>query len=385
MKFKTEQEILLEMIAKAQEQNLLSETDDIVERVESGELTDNQYVLDLATHAYINRTLVEMAEDIYLGMDIATARGEQLDKIGNIVNVHRLPGIAAQINLELSLDLPEAYDIIIPAGTVVEIDQLQVDPYITYTTDEQVTLAAGVTTATVTASSDRQALQRRVPAETTYGLTGFPLIHVYNREAGTTGRNIEEDNDYRQRILLWPVSNTTGTKASFDNYLGEVQGLDDYKLIPCPDGKIGYLVVVCDCNESRLPEIQAGIQENCMLLTDSPCYCVNHGPAFIDITINVEITKETIPYTISEITELIIQEINMFIDGGTSRNGNIIKGLRIGETFTPSQLIMHLHNVFPELLSVNVSSYNILDIDGNSTDVTDYTKLQCRIVEVENI
>ena len=374
MKFKTEQEILLEMIAKAQEQNLLSETDDIVERVEKGELTDNQYVLDLATHAYINRTFVEMAEDIFLGMDIATARGEQLDKIGNIVNVHRFPGIAAQINLELSLDLPEPNDIIIPAGTVVEIDQLQVDPYITYTTDEQVTIAAGVTTATVTASSDRQALQRRVPAETTYGLQGFPLVAVYNREAGTTGRNIEEDTDYRQRILLWPVINTVGTKASFEDYLGEVQGLDDYKLIPRPNGQIGYLIVVCDCNESRLPEIQAGIQDNCMLFTDDPCYCINPARTTLNVELSFEITREPIQHTVSEIIELIRQEVTIWIDGGTSRNGNVLHGLRIGETFTPSQLVMHLHNTFPELISVSVET--------EETSIPDENKFQSGTVEV---
>ena len=99
MNFKTEQEIHLAMIQKAQERNLISEADDLVERVANEEQTENQYVLDLATHAYILHDFTMLLEEMYTGVDIGTAMGEQLDRLGHLVNVPRLPGIPAQVTL----------------------------------------------------------------------------------------------------------------------------------------------------------------------------------------------------------------------------------------------------------------------------------------------
>lgn len=385
MEFKTEREILLNAIAKADELGLLGDTDDIVERVANGENTENQYVLDLSTHAYILSDFINQLEAVYESCDIATARGEQLDTLGRLVNVNRLPGIPSMMVLELSLALPSTSDLIIPAGTRVLIDELQVDPYITYTTDAQVKITAGSTEATVTCTSDYNGLQRKVPAESVYGLEGFPTVTVYNREESTSGRSIENDDDYRTRILLWNVKNQVGTESAFQAYLGEVQGLDDYKLIPRPDERIGYLDVVCDCNESRLPEIQSGLQENCMLFTDDPCYCVGPSRVFVDISLSARITREPIQHMVSEIIALIRHEVEVFIDGGTTRNGSVIQGRRIGETFTPSLLVMHLHNLFPELISIEVSDYNMINDGGEDCEVSDYDKLRCRTVEVDII
>ena len=381
MRFRTEKEILLEMIAKAQEHQLLGEADDIVERVGNDELTENQYVLDLATHAYILSDFMGQLEEMYTGVDIATARGEQLDRLGNLVNVERLPGLPAQIGLDLSLSLAENEDIIIPAGTVVLIDQLQVDPYITYTTDEQVTIKAGSTTASVTCSSDYHALQRRVPAECCYGLEGFANVLVTNRYEGTSGRTIEEDDQYRQRILLWNVKNQIGTKAAFDAYLGSYVGLDDYKLVAQPEG-VGTLTVVCDCTEDALIPLQRGIQENCMLYTDDPVDCVGYTPIHLDIAVTATVTREPIQHTVSELIELIQREVEVFIDGGNQRTGGTTHGLHIGEELAQSQLMMHLHQMFPELTEITAITVTPVPEEGQeeAEELSDYHKYQSRVV-----
>ena len=352
MYFKTETEILLSMIQKAQEVQLISEKDDLVERISNGEQTENQYVLDLGTHAYINSDLVEDMSDIYDGTDIATARGDQLDDFGHLFNVERHMGRAAQVSLQLSLPVAESTDIIIPAGTVVYIDELQVDPYITYTTDENITIRAGSTTASVTASSDYFTLQRRVPADCVRGLEGFPGVIATNTYAGTEGSSIEEDDDYRQRILLWSTINTRGTKDAFDEYLGKVEGLDDYKLIPRPQG-VGTLTVVCDCIEDRLYDIREGIQDKCMLLTDEVVQCVLPSTDVLDVDIHATLTSDPITNTMSEITELLRHETEVFLAGGDTRTGQTVQGLRIAESFVPSRLVMHLHNMFPEIVSLD--------------------------------
>ena len=368
MEFKTEKEILLSMVAKAQEQELLGDIEDIVEQIDNGQRTENQYVLDLATHAYILSDFTKQLEQMYQGVDVATAQGEQLDRLGNLVNVHRLPGIAAQLNLELYIDASQLDDIVIPAGTEVLIDNLQVNPYVTYTTDSKVVIQAGSTSVSVTASSNLYALQQRVPAETTYGLEGFPTVHVYNREAGTRGRTIEEDDDYRRRILLWNVQNQVGTKAAFEAYLGAVNGLDDFKLIPQPYG-VGTLTIVCDCTEETLITIRGEVQDKCMLFTDDPVDCVAPSPTDLDIEITATITRDPIQHTVSEIIELVQKEVESYIDGGNTRNGPVTAGLRIGEDFIPSKLVAHLHNQFPEFTSISC--------DTLETSNDDYHKFRC--------
>ena len=383
MKFKTEKEILLEMIAKAQEQHLISEADDIIERVGNDELTENQYVLDLATHAYILSDFMNRLEEIYTGVDIATARGEQLDRLGNLVNVERLPGLPAVIELQLSLPVSQSSDITIPAGTEVVIDQLQVDPYITYRTDEQVTISSGTTSASVTCSSDYHSLQRRVPEGCVQGLVGFPTVIVTNQYEGTQGRTIEDDDNYRQRILLWNVKNQIGTKAAFDAYLGSYKGLDDYKLIPRPEG-VGTLTVICDCNDNMLIPLQEDIQENCMLYTDDPVDCVGYTPICLDVTVNATVTREPIQHTVNELIELIQREVEVFIDGGDTRTGAVVHGLHIGEEFVSSQLMMQLHNTFPELTSITgiTATPALCEGEGEAPTLSDYHKYQSRTIQV---
>ena len=373
MKFKTEKQILATAVAKAQEYELITTSDDIVERVNNGEQTENQYVLDLATHAYILAEFVQVAEQIFEGMDIATARGQQLDNMGKLVNVPRYPGLAAKLELDVTLTLPESEDIFIPAGTVVLIDPLQVDEYITYTTDEDVTIAAGVTTATIMASSDMKAIQRRVPEDCVLGLEGFPQLHVRNEYAGTNGRSIENDNEYRQRILLWNVQNQRGTKEAFDAYLNTVEGLDDYKLIPLVEG-VGTMTVVCDCIESKIYEIEQGLRDNCMLITDRLVDCVNPDVTYMDISLDVTVTDDAIKYTLDELIKLIQAQTRIYLDGGYNINGDVVRGLRIGESFVPSQYVTYLHNLFPELISI---SCNTMDIS-----IGEYDVLRARDVEV---
>lgn len=373
MKFKNEDEILASMVSKAQEYELINTSEDILEQVMSGEITENQYILDLATHAYILEEFTGNLRDVYDSLDITTARGIQLDRLGVLVNVPRHPGLAAQLVITVSLDTPLDREVFIPAGTVVLIDPLQVLDYITYRTDVDVTIPSGVTSTTVSCSSDVESLQPRIPRECVYGLEGFPTLTVTNRDHGTCGRTIEGDDEYRQRLLLWPVRNERGTKQAFDAYLGTVKGLDDYKLIPQPEG-VGTLTVVCDCIESEAQSIREGIQENCMLYTDDPVDVVLPSRVPVDVVVDAVITRDPIQWTVAEVIGLIKNEVKVFIEGGLTRSSGNHVGLRIGEELVPSLLMTHLHNMFPELVSV--------DVDVDDVSVTDYDKLVLGSVEV---
>ena len=53
MNFLNENQLLALMIQKAQQSNLISLSDTVIEEALNGTNTENQYLLDLATHAYI--------------------------------------------------------------------------------------------------------------------------------------------------------------------------------------------------------------------------------------------------------------------------------------------------------------------------------------------
>lgn len=367
MKFKTEQEWLDMAIDKAEESDLITTDSGLRESIQEGQKTENQYVVDLATHAYINGEMSAVQERIYESFDLATARGESLDKFGNLVNVPRLPGIPAKLVVTVNLAVAQQADIIIQPGTRVLIDPTQVPDYVVYTTDETTTIKAGVTTATIYCSSNVSALQGRVSADSVTGLEGYPTLAVRNEYAGTNGRNMENDDEYRQRLQLWSVKNIRGTEESFKAYLGQVQGLDDYKLIPRDQG-VGTLTVLCDCVDSMLADIEEGIQKNCMLFTDEHVVCA--GPILMDLDVEVECVSADQPlqYTLSELTEMVQHEVGTFIGGGVTRTGESIHGLRIADDFIPSQLVMHLHNMFPELVSIECVT--------QQTSLTQYQKIR---------
>lgn len=374
MNFKNEKDILKLMLNQAQQKELISVDENFIQQVLDGEITENQYIIDLATHAYILHDFTTQLEEVNQSVDIATARGVQLDRLGNLLNVPRHMGVAAQLEIEVNLTLPETNDIFIPRGTELSIDALQVEDYVTYTTDDDVTIPAGVTTTTIMCSSNLQARQRRVAIESVYGLKGFPLLSVTNPDSGTSGRDIENDGEYRQRILLWNVANQRGTRQCFDAYLGELEGLDDYLLIPRPEGTIGTLTVVCDCIESQLPRIEEGIQEHCMIFTDQPAECVGVSRTVLDVSVSGTLVTTPISYTVSELQELIKSEIKVFVDGGYNRDGSVNRGLRIGEGFVQSQLLSHLHNMFPELLSISSVT--------EDTSIDEYHCFECGEVTV---
>ncbi len=374
MKYRTEKEILQMMLNQAQTSELISVDDQFIQQVLRGEITENQYIIDLSAHAYVLHDFSRQLESVNQSVDVATAVGAQLDKIGNLLNVPRHMGVAAQLEVELNLTLPEDNPIFIPRGTELIIDALQVPDYVTYSTDEDVTIPAGVTTATVLCSSNLMARQRSVAIDSVYGLNGFPQISTFNRDAGTSGRDIENDGEYRQRILLWNVANQRGTRQCFDAYLGDLEGLDDYLLVPRPEGEIGTLTIVCDCIESQLSRIEEGVQEHCMIFTDQPAECVGVSRTPLNVSVSCSVVDNPISYTVAELQQLIESEVKVFIDGGYNRDGSSNRGLRIGESFTQSRLLSHLHNMFPELLSISSST--------EDTTVDEYHKFRCGTVTV---
>ena len=91
MQHRTEQEILLQMIQEAQETELIRTNEELIPKLLNGERTENQYVLDLSMHSHVLEQLEDGIFNVYTDVDLNTATGEALDRLGRLVNIARAP------------------------------------------------------------------------------------------------------------------------------------------------------------------------------------------------------------------------------------------------------------------------------------------------------
>lgn len=365
MEFRTEEEILEEMLSKGQERNLLSMDENIIDKILEGENTENQYVLDLSTHAYTSSSLEDKAEEIYLGCSVDTATGEQLDRIGEKFGVFRSPATASIVDVDVSMITTSENPYYLPMGTKLELDPVtSSNTIVTYTLMDDYTIPAGVESMTVKARSDDLGSTTQLPAYSVIGLEGIADVTATNYVQSSGGRDIEEDDDYRQRIKNWSAKTVRGSRAQLEDYLLHLDNLKDYRLLPLWDG-VGTLKIICDCLPSELETIREGVQENCMLFTDDPCVCVLVEEQQLE---SISLTCWLGSYapngmTLDELSQLITGQVRVFVEGGTSRSGSTVKGIGIGGEFDPSRLIAFLHNEIPEVNNIKSNLVDVIQVE----------------------
>jgi hypothetical protein len=189
-----------------------------------------------------------------------------------------------------------------------------------------------------------------------YGFT------VTNPAGGTGGRNIEEDGEYRERVRSWSSALNIGTRACIDNYLGMYDGLDSYRLVPRYDG-VGTLKIVCDTLPTLLEQISSDVYENCMLVTDYPPLCVLPESTTLS-TLELTVSKGdgVTGYTDDELKQLVVAQVETFVNGGVKRDSTRVRGLGIGDDFIPSQLVQYLLGEFPELVNIVPDSMEVITV-----------------------
>lgn len=370
MQNKDEITVLLEMIEKGESNGLLVASEETIAQVKNGEVTSNQYVRDLATHAYSLSQLWKLCNEIYENIKVSTASGEALDNFGRLLNVIRVPSSPAYVDFTVSVSAASLTDIVIPAGTRLLIED--VVPVGDYFTMESITLPAGVTSVTGRAESIDHSYGFIIPAGGVTGLEGFPELSVTNDADGTHGRDIEEDDVYRERIKSWASKRVRGSRALYEDYLLHYDGLDSFKLIPRYDG-VGTMKIVCDTLESELDSIAAGVDANCKLETDYPTVCVLPESQTVSTLALSCVKGELGNLTESELTQIIVAQVQTFVEGGSTRSGSKYQGMSIGDDFYPSQLVQYLQTQVPEILNFSTSMAPVSVADLNKFHISEVT------------
>lgn len=363
MKFRTEKEILISMIAYAQEGNLISTDNDLLTRIENGEQTENQYVLLLSAIAHMGGDIESLAEEIYQGTNINNATGEQLDTIGKIFHVPRILAQSPLVEIVCTSPTSVDEDIVIPAGTGLIVKEIY-QSYGEYVTMEEARIEQGTDSVRIICEGDGSYMEG-LPISSVTGIKGFDTISATNPERGTNGCTIEEDDKYRERIRSWPSLNLRGTRDCIESYLDEYEGVNAYKLVPHYDGG-GTLKIVVDALPSVIEVLGDNLYNDCMLLSDYPPLVIPPVDKVVsDFSLDV-VLKDVVSYTADELVQIINSMVNVYMKGGITRTGARIRGLGIGESLSPSLLSKFLLEEIPEIANILFSTYHIIHCPEDS-------------------
>ena len=342
------------MVQDAITTGLIDASPDVLDKLSKGINTENQYILDMSVHASQIARLEQKAQDIYLNLNIDTATGTELDKIGEKVGITRIQPQSSFVTVQLTLPTPADEDIVIPQGTQCRIIEIRENGS-EYITSEELIVNAGVTSASVICESVVQDYLVPLVEGSVEGLVGFNDFSVTNPTASTSGRRIENDEDYRKRIRAWKQISTIGTGACIREYLDNYEGLTAYSLIPRYAG-IGTLKIVCDTLEENLSLISEGLYENAMIATDTPPLCVlPTGRTLQSLTITVSREQDGGTLSDDELKQLVISQARTYIEGGYTRYGFLTRGLGIGGSLYPSKLVGYLVENVPECSNIILS------------------------------
>lgn len=189
------------------------------------------------------------------------AEGDALDALGYRMGVTRFPATAAGATFLFTLTEAQATDKIIPAGTLITTDG---DLY--FATDEDLTIAAGDTTGTVTATcTEAGEIGNGYAAGAVAQLVEY-LDGVSTAENTTTtagGEEEEEDDDYRERIhLANSAFSTAGPAKAYEYHAKSADASIIDVVVDSPSACVVNLYILC---ETGLPDagVLAAVQAAC--------------------------------------------------------------------------------------------------------------------------
>lgn len=133
------------------------------------------------------------------------AQGTKLDHIGAMFGAYRLQSEYAKTTLQFSIQAPLSFNIVIPAGTRATTK----DGSAIFATDEEIIILAGRLSVTVTATclTAGEAFNHILVGEVNTMIDPIAYVNeLTNTKETSGGSDIENDDDFRQRIALAPES-----------------------------------------------------------------------------------------------------------------------------------------------------------------------------------
>ena len=209
--------------------------------------------------------------------------GNALDELGkSLYSVTRLEAEPATVELKFTLSNAQAATVEIPKGT-----RATADGKIFFATDEALIIPSGGTDGTVTATAtvSGEIGNGFVEGQIVNIVDGVPYVgEVTNTKTSTNGRDVETDEEYRERIRIAPFSFSTAGASEAYKYLAlsANPNVGDARVYSTSAGNVTVAIVNKD---GTLPEPESDILKD----VENACSAKTARP----LTDNVEVKPAT--------------------------------------------------------------------------------------------
>lgn len=292
--------------------------------------------------------------------------GDYLDHIGYLVGCIRKEAAAATTTIEITLSAPMSRPVTIPAGTRVGDEE----SYAVFAIDESVTILAGNTTATVSATSVSEGTDYNGYAageiKTIIDRTAY-VSTMINTTVTEGGADREKDDDYRERIRLAPESfSTAGPAGAYEYWVKTASTLivDVAVISPVP-GEVDIYPLLEGGNlpgTELINKIKTILGDDVRPLTDKVLVLPPETATYdVEVSYYIDEAEQVSESAINEAVEKAVDDYILW------------QKSKLGRDINPSQLIHGMIKAGAK--RVVVTSPEFTEIDGNAVALSDNVTL----------
>ena len=269
--------------------------------------------------------------------------GEALAGLGDLFGVYALEAQPATVTLQFTLSSAKAVDVTIPKGT-----RATADGNIFFATDEDLIIPSGENIGTVTATATVSGAKGNgfVIGQITNIVDGVPYVgSVTNTTASKDGRDIETDDELRERMRLAPyLYSTAGAEEAYRYFaLSANVNVGDAQPYRTSAGCVTIALVNKD---GTLPDADGEIVND----VKNACNAKNVRPMTDNLTVKPATSIESnidVSYYISADNSAKVTEIKAAVEAAVEEY-RLWQITKIGRDIDPDKLKTRMYNAGAE-------------------------------------
>lgn len=304
---------------------------------------------------YVLMTILQSIEATGESNLLEYSSGTQLDKLGALVGVERLPADYADVTMQFTLSSAQNQAVTIPQGTRVTPDGV-----VFFATIAPLTIPSGQTSGTVTAQSTETGTQYNgyLPGQIATLVDGVPYVaSATNTTESSGGADIESDDSYRERIQKAPLAfSTAGPTGAYEYFaLSADPSVADVYVTRVSPGVVGiYVVKTGGVIPTAEDPVIAAIEAACSADTRRPLTDnVQVAPA---VAYNITIEGQ---YWINSNDEARADSIQAAVQQAVA-DYTLWQTEQIGKTVNPDELLKRMYNAGADRIVLTSPTYAAL-------------------------
>ena len=287
---------------------------------------------------------------------LAFARGEALDRLGELLGVKRLPATPARTTVRFYIDSPKSFPVVIPQGTEITPDQK-----LFFKTVKEAVIKPGETFVDVEAECETPGTVGNgfQPGQINLLVTPLPyVVRVENITTSLYGSDREDDERLRERIRLAPEKfSNAGSKGAYVYWAKTAhQDIVDVSVFSPEPGRVAVVVLMKN-GELPTSEVLSLVEytlndEKIRPLTD---LVEVKAPSVIPYSISLTyyVKKDFVPLQQS-IDQQVREKVSRFVNETKSRIGYDVNPSRLIDLVMGVQGVKRVEIYSPQFIPVDV-------------------------------